>query len=88
MQAPLSAAPAVHGFQLCLGQVVEWFCGGLDYEYTPAIHGSQPEWLADLISTSFDKPLKTFKRSMQTRKVSAPPPGTVSWTPPDASRRL
>ena len=57
----------------CLAQVVEWFCGGLDYEYTPAIHGSQPEWLADLISTSFDKPLKTFKRSMQTRKVLAPP---------------
>ena len=50
-------------------QVVDWFCGGLDYEYTPGIHGSQPEWLADLISTSFDKPLKTFKRSMQTRKV-------------------
>jgi hypothetical protein len=52
-------------------QIIDWFCGGLDYEYLPAVHGSQPEWLADLISTSFTQPLKTFKRSMRTRKARA-----------------
>ena len=60
----------------CACQVVNWFTEGLDYEYIPSVHGSQPEWLADLISTSFTQPLKTFKRSMRSRKVCR-----LTWVP-------
>ena len=63
-------AEVSYGYRM-RAQIIDWFCGGLGYEYVPAVHGSQPEWLADLISTSFTQPLKTFKRSMRTRKARA-----------------
>ena len=37
-------------------QVVEWFCTGpTKSQYIPELHGTPCEWLADLISVTFEK---------------------------------
>ena len=50
-------------------QVTNWFTKTLSYQYDPGLHGNVAEWLSDLISISFTKPPKYFKRSMRSIKV-------------------
>ncbi len=35
---------------------VPWFTEGLGYSYEPARHGVAPDWVLDLVNTTFKKP--------------------------------
>jgi len=57
-------------------QVTNWFQNRLNFDYDPLHHGNTAEWLADLVSISFNKPSPFFKRTMRTIKVRT---AKMSW---------
>lgn len=55
-----------------LSQVRAWFSEGLGYAYDPVADGSVPEWLANLVSTSFKQTSEEHGATMKTAQVHTP----------------
>ncbi len=49
-----------------LDQVTEWFTDGLDYSYSPEVHGTPCDWLLDLVSVGFHNQSQPFHHGLGT----------------------